>query len=77
MAATQFIKSLFHPTEILALIQYKFLRPNNISKEIPSWSEKKKRCYYFLEMTSGSFASIIMELEQECRDLVGTLRRLN
>ena len=73
MAATQFIKSLFHPTEISALVQYKFFRPNNISKEIPLWSERKKRCYYFLEMTSGSFASIIMELKQEYRDLVCVL----
>lgn len=66
----EFITSSFYPTEILALIQYKFLRSNNKSKEISSWSERKKRCYQFLEMTSGSFSSIIMELEQEYRDLV-------
>ncbi|RIA79521.1 farnesyl-diphosphate farnesyltransferase [Glomus cerebriforme] len=70
MAANQFIKSLLHPTEISALIQYKFLRSNNISKEISSWSKNKKRCYHFLKMTSGSFSSIIMELEQKYRDLV-------
>ncbi|CAB5375406.1 unnamed protein product [Rhizophagus irregularis] len=66
----EFITSSFYPTEILALIQYKFLRSNNKSKEISSWSERKKRCYQFLEMTSGSFSSIIMELEQEYRDLI-------
>ncbi|CAI2184287.1 4235_t:CDS:2 [Funneliformis geosporum] len=70
MAAAHFIKSLLHPTEISALIQYKFLRSSNISKEIPFWSEKKIRCYQFLEKTSGSFALIIMELEREYRDLV-------
>jgi farnesyl-diphosphate farnesyltransferase len=66
----EFIKSLFYPTEISALIQYKFFRSNKLLKEISSWSERKKRCYQFLEMTSGSFSSIIMELEQEYRDLV-------
>jgi len=71
MLATQFVKSLFYPAEISALIQYKFLRSNNISKEISSWSENKRRCYHFLKMTSGSFASMIMELDQEYRDLVG------
>ncbi|CAG8645417.1 16051_t:CDS:10 [Acaulospora morrowiae] len=73
--ASSYFESLFYPSELLALIRYRFFRPI-IATDKPTWSKTKQRCYYFLEMTSGSFASIIMDLQPELRDLdVGSLFR--
>ncbi|CAI2178396.1 15849_t:CDS:2 [Funneliformis geosporum] len=64
--ASVFLQSIFHPSEIVALVQYKFLRPSP-SNLIPP---EKKACYEFLNQTSRSFAAVIQELDDEIRDAV-------
>ncbi|CAG8471880.1 12116_t:CDS:2 [Ambispora leptoticha] len=73
--AKALIDSAFHPTEVIALLQYNFNRSSSSSiltntKKIASWSKSKIRCYEFLNMTSRSFAAVIQELNDELRDAV-------
>ncbi|CAG8443403.1 8314_t:CDS:2 [Ambispora gerdemannii] len=75
--AKALIDSAFHPTEIIALIQYKFTQSSSSSssvltrkEKIACWRKSKIRCYEFLNLTSRSFAVVIQELNEELRDAV-------
>ena len=56
-----------HPTELRAVIQWRFfhdpLHERDPAKESPSL----KTCYDFLQKTSRSFSMVIQELEPELR----------
>ncbi|KAG2182090.1 hypothetical protein INT43_007017, partial [Umbelopsis isabellina] len=67
------LASLFHPSELNALITYKFLRPeSNLQRnqKLIANNERKKQCYKFLDLTSRSFSAVIQELDDELRDAV-------
>lgn len=66
--AKVFIESLFYPSELAALIQYK-LRPVPTNK-IPPENKSKIKCYDFLNKTSRSFSAVIQGLDDELRDAV-------
>ncbi|KAF0484143.1 farnesyl-diphosphate farnesyltransferase [Gigaspora margarita] len=66
---SNFVESIFYPSELIALVRYQLFRQSTIV-DISTWSKTKQRCYYFLKMTSGSFAAIIMDLDPKLRDLV-------
>eukprot|EP00730_Choanoeca_flexa_P015456 TRINITY_DN7100_c0_g2_i1.p1 TRINITY_DN7100_c0_g2~~TRINITY_DN7100_c0_g2_i1.p1 ORF type:complete len:418 (+),score=124.82 TRINITY_DN7100_c0_g2_i1:1062-2315(+) len=68
-----FAKSLSHPSEILSLINFQFLGgkqrlfpANDQSEDTPTM----KRCYYYLDRTSRSFAAVIKALHPELRPAV-------
>jgi hypothetical protein len=51
------LASLFHPSELNALVTYKFLRPeSNIqrNKKLIANNKTKKRCYELLDLVSQS-----------------------
>ncbi|KAL0089829.1 farnesyl diphosphate synthase [Phycomyces blakesleeanus] len=68
-----FLKSLGHPSELKALLAYKFAPASqnklNHQKTMAN-DEQKKKCYQFLDMTSRSFAAVIQELDDELRDAI-------
>lgn len=63
------IQSMFHPSELAAIIYFKFFRASKAQK-ISSENKTKARCYEFLRKTSRSFAAVIEELDEEVRDAV-------
>ncbi|CAG8736486.1 13348_t:CDS:2 [Cetraspora pellucida] len=67
-------QSIFHPSEISALIQFKFFKPKPIL-EIKPENKNKIRCYEFLDKTSRSFAAVIKELDDDVRDAKEPLLR--
>ncbi|CAG8564043.1 17_t:CDS:2 [Funneliformis mosseae] len=67
--ASVFLQSIFHPSEIVALVQYKFFRPSPVNF-IPPEQKAKIRCYEFLSQTSRSFDAVIRELDDDIRDAV-------
>jgi farnesyl-diphosphate farnesyltransferase len=77
MATQAFLASFNHPSEILALLKYKYgSQDKTVYKELaslplltdPSYSYAK--CYYYLNKTSRSFARVIQELDPELRHSV-------
>ncbi|KAH9266957.1 farnesyl-diphosphate farnesyltransferase [Batrachochytrium salamandrivorans] len=69
------LASALHPSEVSALIRYKFASKDNVVHNgldsIPPESSDKHTwamCYYFLNRTSRSFARVIQELDEELRD---------
>ncbi|GAB5592145.1 bifunctional farnesyl-diphosphate farnesyltransferase/squalene synthase [Umbelopsis nana] len=67
------LASLAHPSELNALIAYKFFRTeSNIQRnqKLIANNETKKRCYDFLDKTSRSFSAVIQELDDELRDAI-------
>ncbi|CAO3685550.1 unnamed protein product [Umbelopsis vinacea] len=70
------LASLAHPSELNALIAYKFFRSeSNVQRnqKLIANNENKKRCYDFLDKTSRSFSLVIQELDDELRDVVNTI----
>ncbi|CAG8501200.1 10627_t:CDS:2 [Scutellospora calospora] len=67
--ASYFLQSIFHPTEITALVQFKYFKPKHILEFNPE-NKQKIRCYEFLDKTSRSFAAVIKELDDDVRDAV-------
>ncbi|KAI7831122.1 farnesyl-diphosphate farnesyltransferase [Gamsiella multidivaricata] len=65
--ASAILSSLLHPSEVLALVQYK-LSPK--VKHDYSSDKTKERLYYFLNMTSRSFAAVIQDLDEELKDAI-------
>ncbi|KAI8618950.1 isoprenoid synthase domain-containing protein [Chytriomyces sp. MP71] len=74
MAATALLQSITHPSEVFALLKYKFTVSDNVTKYqtlesvtankgTPEYSHQM--CYYFLNKTSRSFARVIQELHPE------------
>ncbi|KAI9283014.1 farnesyl-diphosphate farnesyltransferase [Umbelopsis sp. AD052] len=67
------LASLGHPSELSALITYKFFKPEsniNRNQKLIANNERKKRCYDFLDKTSRSFSAVIQELDDELRDAI-------
>ncbi|KAI8055800.1 farnesyl-diphosphate farnesyltransferase 1 [Syncephalis plumigaleata] len=62
--------ALTHPAELLALLNYKFLRPSAVVN--PAVARRKARfvCYSLLNRTSRSFSAVIKELDEELMDPV-------
>jgi len=56
---------LSHPAQLRSIIQWKLWHDPVHKREPEKESETLKRCYFFLEMTSRSFASVIQELHPE------------
>lgn len=67
--ASAILASILHPSEVVALVQYKFAPK---SKRDYSNNKTGERLYHFLNMTSRSFAAVIQALDEELRDAVRT-----
>ncbi|KAF9963352.1 bifunctional farnesyl-diphosphate farnesyltransferase/squalene synthase [Modicella reniformis] len=65
--ASAILASLFHPSEVVALVQYK-LSPK--AKYNYSNNKTRERLYHFLNMTSRSFAAVIQDLDEELKDAI-------
>ncbi|KAJ3060186.1 bifunctional farnesyl-diphosphate farnesyltransferase/squalene synthase [Podochytrium sp. JEL0797] len=74
MAAKALVASIAHPSEIYALLKYKFTTSDAVTKytTLESVTAPKgtpehsfQMCYYFLNKTSRSFARVIQELHPE------------
>ncbi|KAF9373153.1 Farnesyl-diphosphate farnesyltransferase, partial [Podila verticillata] len=65
--ASAILASLFHPSEVLALVQYK-LAPK--AKYDYSNDKTRERLYYHLNQTSRSFAAVIQDLDEELKDAI-------
>ncbi|KAF9350983.1 bifunctional farnesyl-diphosphate farnesyltransferase/squalene synthase [Mortierella sp. NVP85] len=65
--ASAILASIFHPSEVVALVQYK-LTPK--SKYDYSNNKTRERLYYFLNLTSRSFAAVIQGLDEELKDAI-------
>lgn len=68
--ASAILASLFHPSEVLALVQYK-LAPKTKYNYIND--KARERLYHHLNMTSRSFATVIQDLDEELKDAVSYL----
>lgn len=55
----------FHPNELRSIIQWKVWHNPVHERDEAKDSENLKRCFHFLNMTSRSFAAVIMELHPE------------
>lgn len=67
------LQSLTRPSELQALVSYKFAPKSEnirIHQENLAKDESKRRCYYFLNKTSRSFAAVIQELDDQLRDAI-------
>ncbi|OBZ88805.1 Squalene synthase [Choanephora cucurbitarum] len=67
------LDSATRPSELSALFKYKFSPKSssaNRLKRALANDASKKRCYYFLNLTSRSFAAVIQELDDELRDAI-------
>ncbi|KAF3099652.1 bifunctional farnesyl-diphosphate farnesyltransferase/squalene synthase [Orbilia oligospora] len=56
-----------HPYQLRAMLHWKYLRDPLHFRNPEKESTELKRCYEFLEMTSRSFAAVILELQPEMR----------
>ncbi|KAG0051770.1 bifunctional farnesyl-diphosphate farnesyltransferase/squalene synthase [Gryganskiella cystojenkinii] len=65
--ASAILASLFHPSEVVALVQYK-LAPK--AKYDYSNDKNRQRLYHHLSMTSRSFAAVIQDLDEELKDAI-------
>ncbi|KAF9278495.1 bifunctional farnesyl-diphosphate farnesyltransferase/squalene synthase [Mortierella alpina] len=65
--ASAILASLFHPSEVLALVQYK-LSPK--AKHDYSNNKTRQRLYHHLNMTSRSFSAVIQDLDEELKDAI-------
>ncbi|ORY86164.1 isoprenoid synthase domain-containing protein [Protomyces lactucae-debilis] len=61
---------LLHPTETRAIVQYKVWRDPLNARDPNKESDSLKRCYFFLDLTSRSFSTVVQELSDELRDAV-------
>ncbi len=78
-AASMLTLLLTHPLEFRTLLQYKIWHEpkrdiTNPSEHATSgWDRPSmQRCWYFLDMTSRSFAGVVKELEGDLARLVST-----
>jgi farnesyl-diphosphate farnesyltransferase len=74
MATQALLASVFHPSEVGALLRYKFLSADKTQfREVSSLpppsdpSYSYALCYFYLNKTSRSFARVIQELDPELR----------
>lgn len=61
---------LLHPSELLAVFEYKIFPAVLYPREPEKESETLRRCYELLNMTSRSFASVIQQLHPVLRDSI-------
>lgn len=69
----ELLKSLTHPSELRALVQYKFLGGQNAvmpKLDCDALSPGMKRCYQLLNTTSRSFAAVIQALDDDLRPAI-------
>lgn len=73
-----------HPNEFRSLIQYKIWHESKRDitaqqeHDTSGWDrESMRRCWYFLDMTSRSFAAVIKELEGDMARMVSSGRFLS
>eukprot|EP01112_Ceratiomyxa_fruticulosa_P017879 TRINITY_DN5644_c0_g1_i1.p1 TRINITY_DN5644_c0_g1~~TRINITY_DN5644_c0_g1_i1.p1 ORF type:complete len:417 (+),score=70.41 TRINITY_DN5644_c0_g1_i1:201-1451(+) len=66
----QYLKSITHPTEFVALLKLYYQRSGSITLLPAQASDNIKWCYEMLNKTSRSFAFVIQELGPELRDAV-------
>src|SRR4051812_31382973 len=67
------LKSASRPSELVALLAYKFFLPSkNVKRNqvILKHDRQKQKIYHLLNLTSRSFAAVIQELDDELRDPV-------
>ncbi len=74
------LQSLLYPSELLALVKFKLsvsdptanlVKPATVAVDDPKYSEfTRAKCYYFLNLTSRSFARVIQELDPELRHAI-------
>lgn len=74
MATQALLASALHPSEVAALLRYKFLAADKTQfrdvSTLPPPSDPSYSyalCYYYLNKTSRSFARVIQELDPELR----------
>jgi farnesyl-diphosphate farnesyltransferase len=77
MSSKALLQSLYYPSEIAALLKFKLTvadptsdltKPEAVSPSDPTYADYTRRlCYYFLNLTSRSFARVIQELDEELR----------
>ncbi|KAF8982470.1 bifunctional farnesyl-diphosphate farnesyltransferase/squalene synthase [Entomortierella lignicola] len=65
--ASAILASLTHPSEVVALVQYK-LSPK--TKNDYSNDKIRERLYHHLNMTSRSFSAVIQDLDDELKDAI-------
>ncbi|CAO3573255.1 unnamed protein product [Mortierella alpina] len=65
--ASAILASLLHPSEVLALVQYK-LSPK--TQHDYSNDKTRQRLYHHLNMTSRSFSAVIQDLDEELKDAI-------
>ncbi|SCU96462.1 LAFA_0G06458g1_1 [Lachancea sp. 'fantastica'] len=61
---------LAHPVELKAALKLKFIRKPLYSLDDTRASPELKRCFELLDLTSRSFAAVIMELHPELRNAI-------
>jgi hypothetical protein len=71
--------ALAHPAELLAMLNYKFLRPSAVINPAviadgTIASKARFVCYSLLNRTSRSLSAVIKELNEELMDPVGHIR---
>ncbi|KAI8136528.1 farnesyl-diphosphate farnesyltransferase [Fennellomyces sp. T-0311] len=68
-----FAQSITRPSELNALLTYKFAPKSENTRrhhQTLAKDENKRQCYYYLNLTSRSFAAVIQELDDQLRDAV-------
>ena len=80
MTTRALLQSMFHPSELYSLFKFKlsvadptanFTKPDPVSPSDPNYDAyTRTMCYYFLNLTSRSFARVIQELDSELRHAV-------
>ncbi|KAF2671779.1 ERG9, squalene synthase [Microthyrium microscopicum] len=65
VSAGSVVHYLTHPTELRAIIQWKLYHLPVHERDEKAESENTKKCFYFLDLTSRSFAAVIKELHPE------------
>ncbi|CAL9736026.1 squalene synthase Erg9p [Monosporozyma servazzii] len=67
---SKYLQLLLHPQELVSVIQLKYVRKPLFSINDTIASEELKECYKLLNLTSRSFAVVIMELHPELRNAI-------
>ncbi len=80
MTSRALLQSLFYPSELYSLVKFKLsvsdptanhTQPAPVSQSDPNYDVyTREMCYYYLNLTSRSFARVIQELDSELRHAV-------
>lgn len=68
----EFLKSIGHPDEVMALLKFKLGRGQHIipKQKLDEMSPTARKCYLYLNKTSRSFSAVIQALEGDLRHAV-------